>query len=786
MTYNSFLRHLSDWHRLSIGTIACLLFFTASLNAQVTNRSGQDSTIFISNKVFVPKYAYPSGEQNWSVAVEDMNHDGKLDIISASKLDGMVNIHYNDGNGQFSRKSSFQGLKHNRALCVFDANKDGWSDVAVVSMMGKLAILLNDGQGRLHQTQVFQIGTMAHDVSAADLNNDGHLDLVAAVVSLNTLKIHYGDGKGRFGNSVSIPTGRAPRVVKCGDIDADGWLDLVVGCDDGRVYIHPNLGKQSFPKAKSLRSGAANWGLGLADFNQDGILDIASASYLDKKLCIHLNQGKLIFAREQVVISGDHNFDLVIRDFDKDGDLDIVTCSTVDRSMGYHLNNGQGVLGPRNEIGSGNWNAAVAAGDFDGDGDVDIVTASINDHMINVHRNISIEPDEEEAESGVCIFGTVYNDETKEIIPNVPISLQNEEGKSLKTQYTDDQAGYRFCPKPNKSYQIVVRAPGLPVHIEHFVMPDSNLEKDIYIVRPKTAFVYGKVRDEETNQILREARLRLTDKLGNVVDSLLTDAKGNYRIELAFNSNYQFHTQKEAYYPRDTYFDLEELHAEKGLRHNINLKPEKAPEGMCVVGIVRDIQTELPVPMAKILIRNAIGIAEKEVEADADGNYRVCLVFGQYEFSTTAKGYFFHLSDVSISDSMYQDGTDFTHDIWLDPLIPGAKIVLENIYYDVDKATLRAESIEELDRLLEIMETNPELVVEISGHTDSDGTDEHNEDLSQNRAQSVVDFLREAGVYTDRMEAKGYGEHTPIAPNDNASNKQLNRRTEFMVLKIEE
>lgn len=785
MTYIFSMRHHSGSQFLSLGLLLSLLLGTASLNAQVTNRSGQDSTIYISNKVFVPKFTYPSGEQNWSIAVADMNHDGKPDIISASKLDGMINIHYNDGRGQFERKSAFQGLKHNRALTVFDANQDGWQDVAVVSMMGKLAIMLNDGQGRLRQTQVFQIGTMAHDISAADLNQDGHLDLVAAIVSLNTLKIHYGDGKGRFANSVSVPTGRAPRVVKCGDIDGDGSIDLVVGCDDGRVYIHPNLGKQNFAKTKSLRSGAANWGLGLADFNQDGRLDIASASYLDKKLCIHLNQGKMLFAREQVVMSGDHNFDLVIRDFDLDGDLDIVTCSTVDRSMGFHLNDGQGVLGERQAMGSGNWNAAVAAGDFDGDGDEDVVTASINDHMINVHRNISIDP-ENNLEQDACIFGKVYNGDTKEILPNVPISLQNEEGKSLETQYTSEEGDYRFCPRPHHTYQIVVRAPDLPVHVEEFVMPAEDLEKDIYILRPTTAFVYGKVRDEETNQVLREARLLLTDNQNQVIDSLFTDAKGNYRKELPFGTNYHFHSVQENYYPRDTYFDLEEHHVGKGLRHNIFLKPEKAPEGMCILGVVRDIQTELPVPMAMILVRNAIGIAQKEVQADAEGNYRVCLPFGQYEFSTTAKGYFFHLSEINITDSMYQDGLDYQHDIWLDPLIPGAKIVLENIYYDVDKATLRAESIEELERLLEVMETNPELVVEISGHTDSDGSDEHNETLSHNRAQSVVNFLQEKGVYDARMVARGYGENEPIAPNDNKENKQLNRRTEFKVLRLEE
>jgi outer membrane protein OmpA-like peptidoglycan-associated protein len=90
--------------------------------------------------------------------------------------------------------------------------------------------------------------------------------------------------------------------------------------------------------------------------------------------------------------------------------------------------------------------------------------------------------------------------------------------------------------------------------------------------------------------------------------------------------------------------------------------------------------------------------------------------------------------------------------------------------------------VAELDRLVRIMEQNPTLVVEIGGHTDSDGSDEYNERLSQARSQSVVDYLLDAGIAENRLVAKGYGEKQPVAPNDTKENKQLNRRTEFGVL----
>ena len=108
--------------------------------------------------------------------------------------------------------------------------------------------------------------------------------------------------------------------------------------------------------------------------------------------------------------------------------------------------------------------------------------------------------------------------------------------------------------------------------------------------------------------------------------------------------------------------------------------------------------------------------------------------------------------------------------------------MLNNIFYDVDKATLRPESVSELERLNKLMLDNPTLKIEIGGHTDSDGSDEHNETLSQNRSQSVVDFLVKKGIPMERMVAKGYGEKSPVVANDTKENKQLNRRTELKIL----
>ena len=133
------------------------------------------------------------------------------------------------------------------------------------------------------------------------------------------------------------------------------------------------------------------------------------------------------------------------------------------------------------------------------------------------------------------------------------------------------------------------------------------------------------------------------------------------------------------------------------------------------------------------------------------------------------------------------DGTEVRRGT--DPLNPaddvekieiGTVIILEGINFEKGKATITMDS-EEILRTgaLKTMEDNPEIVVEISGHTDSDGSDSYNQQLSQDRANSVKQWLVEHGINGDRIETVGYGEDKPIAPNDTPENKLKNRRIEF-------
>lgn len=126
-------------------------------------------------------------------------------------------------------------------------------------------------------------------------------------------------------------------------------------------------------------------------------------------------------------------------------------------------------------------------------------------------------------------------------------------------------------------------------------------------------------------------------------------------------------------------------------------------------------------------------------------------------------------------------------EVELERIFPEKEIVIQNIYYDYDKASLRAESLPVLDQLVSFFEENNDLTIEIGSHTDSRGSDSYNEDLSQRRAQSVVDYFISKGVPSEQLSAKGYGESKLINRCKNGVNcseeeHQENRRTTFRVI----
>jgi outer membrane protein OmpA-like peptidoglycan-associated protein len=151
---------------------------------------------------------------------------------------------------------------------------------------------------------------------------------------------------------------------------------------------------------------------------------------------------------------------------------------------------------------------------------------------------------------------------------------------------------------------------------------------------------------------------------------------------------------------------------------------------------------------------------------------------------------YFHQDVPFSTETIEKSDTVKLADLWLGK-IPDEPIVIKNVYYPFDKAHLTPETQTVIDTTIyQILIDNMELVVEISSHTDSKGSESYNQSLSQKRAESVVNYLIKKGIAKDRLVPKGYGESAPLVANenedgsDNEENRAKNRRTEFKVIGI--
>jgi outer membrane protein OmpA-like peptidoglycan-associated protein/tetratricopeptide (TPR) repeat protein len=212
--------------------------------------------------------------------------------------------------------------------------------------------------------------------------------------------------------------------------------------------------------------------------------------------------------------------------------------------------------------------------------------------------------------------------------------------------------------------------------------------------------------------------------------------------------------------------------------------PDPKPRLTILKGVISDELTKKPLDASIEIVDNELNRTMYTFSSNSfNGKYLTSLPAGKnYGIAVKKEGYLFHSENFNIADSAaFQE---IIKDIALKKIQVGSTIVLKNIFYDFDKATLRSESTNELERLLKLLNEMPKLKIEISSHTDSKGANDYNFKLSDNRAKSVVEYLISKGISPERLVSKGYGEEKPIATNETDEGRQLNRRTEFKILSL--
>lgn len=178
---------------------------------------------------FAPQIILEANTHPSDVKIADLNGDGHMDIAVLNWKSRDISLFLGVGDGKFAARSDIPyGGAAAYSLAIGDVDRDGKPDMVVADLLGAVYILHNDGDGSFTVTQRLAVGAGTRSLVLTDLNKDGVLDLATANTSAGTVSVFIGQPAGAFSEPLQIPVGRRPRVVAAGDVNADGRTDLVV------------------------------------------------------------------------------------------------------------------------------------------------------------------------------------------------------------------------------------------------------------------------------------------------------------------------------------------------------------------------------------------------------------------------------------------------------------------------------------------------------------------------------------------------------------------------------
>lgn len=300
---------------------------------------------------------------------------------------------------------------------------------------------------------------------------------------------------------------------------------------------------------------------------------------------------------------------------------------------------------------------------------------------------------------------------------------------------------------------------------------------DIFKLVPRDVYVIlnGTVFNKKTNEPITAI---VDVKAGDKPQKITTKADGQYELRMPEIANYSLSTTAANFLPDQQNFTLPALGNDTTITVDIYLTP--IAKKLIITGTTYDKKTEQPIS-AVVEIQPSVKKSTQMKTNAVGGKYEKELPgIGMYILTAKAEGY---LNAVDSIEAENEENSPLFKDLFLAPIEVGLTVRLKNIYFDFDKTTLKSESFTELDKVVDFLKQNSTVEIEISGHTDSKGSDDYNLNLSQGRSQSVVDYIISKGIDSFRLTAQGYGETKPIDSNDTEDGRANNRRVEFTVIK---
>jgi hypothetical protein len=318
-----------------------------------------------------------------SVTVGDLNGDGKPDLVTTSYFEDKISILIGDGTGQFTLSSTITTVSRPKALALGDFNQDGKLDLAVTRDFSTIvSILLGTGTGTFSAPTNFTVGNNPLVLVLADFNNDGKLDLATGNDGSNTISILLGNGAGGFSSSPTVTGIRATSIVAA-DFNGDGKADLAAANDaNSKVSVVFGDGSGGFGPVNNFDGGSDVQAIAAADFNGDGHADIAvtnfSHSGAPDSVAILLGDGVGLFGAPTKFSVPAGPLAIAVADFNGDGLMDVATANIQQSSsnIAVLLGNGAGALGAATNFNVGTAPNAIVARDVNLDGVPDLVVTS--------------------------------------------------------------------------------------------------------------------------------------------------------------------------------------------------------------------------------------------------------------------------------------------------------------------------------------------------------------------------------------------------------------------------
>jgi len=324
--------------------------------------------------------------------VEDLDGDGRLDLVNIGSQGPTVSAYPGVGGGRFSNDpilitpnpSKFGG--GNPPLVAADFDKDGRVDIALPTYSSPtVTVLHNEGSFQFSSALTLPIPS-ATDMAVGDLNQDGYTDLVAAG-SGNSVYVALNDGAGGFQSLVQYSTGDGPNAVAVADMDADGRLDLVVGSYTSKtVGIYKGLGSGGFAEPVVSNAGIKPLFLRVAQLNPDTLPDVVVVDRDGHSFSVLLNRGDGSLVEGVVYTTDSFPLDFSIADFDGDGHLDLAIPEQYSEGFGLYLGKGDGTFTERQPYATGGAFSATfgaecvatVSADLNGDSKPDLMVAKLD------------------------------------------------------------------------------------------------------------------------------------------------------------------------------------------------------------------------------------------------------------------------------------------------------------------------------------------------------------------------------------------------------------------------